>query len=516
MHWLAAEELRSALWGGLEIAVIDAREQGAFSAEHLFWGSCVPLSHLETLAADLLPRYDVAVVVLDETGAPGGVGERAWRRLTDLGWSDVSVLAGGIAGWPGERYSGVNVPSKAFGEWVEQQEHTPHLTATELARRQAAGDNLVVLDSRPMREFRAMSIPGGVDCPGAELVYRYQDAAPDPATTIVVNCAGRTRSIIGAQSLRNAGIANPVFALEHGTMGWELAGLTLAHGETTHAPAPSAVGLDAAKAAAARVAARFQITTVDGLRVRSWLADPKRSTFVFDVRSPEEFAASPVAGIRHAPGGQIVQAADEYIGVLGSRVVLADEGSLVRATMTASWLAQLGRYEVYVASLTALTDLPSPAVSTLTLPTDVPTVSADALPANATVVDLADSLRYRRGHIPGAMWAVRARLDQVDAKAPVVLTSPDGQLACLAWADAEALWPGTAVLAGGTAGWSVAGRELDVGLGNPTTTTDDVWYKPYDAQDEAVARRRMQEYLTWEVALLEQIARDELVSFRRF
>ena len=171
---------------------------------------------------------------------------------------------------------------------------------------------------------------------------------------------------------------------------------------------------------------------------------------------------------------------------------------------------------MYVASLTALTDLPSPAVSTLTLPTDVPTVSADALPANATVVDLADSLRYRRGHIPGAMWAVRARLDQVDATAPVVLTSPDGQLACLAWADAEALWPGTAVLAGGTAGWSVAGRELDVGLGNPTTTTDDVWYKPYDAQDEAVARRRMQEYLTWEVALLEQIARDELVSFRRF
>ena len=154
----------------------------------------------------------------------------------------MSVLDGGVAGWPGERYSGVNVPSKTFGEWVERHDHTPHISAAELAGRQAGGEALVVLDSRPMREFQRMSIPGGIDCPGAELVYRVHDLAPDPATTVVVNCAGRTRSIIGAQSLRNAGIANPVVALEHGTMGWELAGFTLAHGESAHAPAPSPDG----------------------------------------------------------------------------------------------------------------------------------------------------------------------------------------------------------------------------------------------------------------------------------
>ena len=136
-----------------------------------------------------------------------------------LGWTDVAVLDGGVSGWPGERYSGVNVASKAFGEWIEHSEHTPHLTAPDLARRQAAGERQVILDARPMREFRRMSIPGGVACPGAELVYRIHDVAPDSGTTVVVNCAGPTRSIIGAQSLRNAGIPNPVFALEHGTMG---------------------------------------------------------------------------------------------------------------------------------------------------------------------------------------------------------------------------------------------------------------------------------------------------------
>ena len=68
--------------------------------------------------------------------------------------------------------------------------------------------------------------------PGAELVLRVRDIAPSPDTTIVVNCAGRTRSIIGAQSLINAGIPNKVVALRNGTMGWHLAGFTCDKGET--------------------------------------------------------------------------------------------------------------------------------------------------------------------------------------------------------------------------------------------------------------------------------------------
>ena len=59
--------------------------------------------------------------------------------------------------------------------------------------------------------------------PGAELVLRAGRVAPDPETTIIVNCAGRTRSIIGTQSLINAGVANKVVALRNGTIGWNLA-----------------------------------------------------------------------------------------------------------------------------------------------------------------------------------------------------------------------------------------------------------------------------------------------------
>jgi rhodanese-related sulfurtransferase len=519
----SAADLRAVLLAGGELAVLDGREQGQFSAEHLFWGSCVPLSQLERLVADLVPRRGCPVVWVDSDGAAGGPAHRAALRLAELGWTNVSVLEGGVAGWPGERYSGVNVPSKAFGEWIEHQEATPHLSAADLARRQASGERLVVLDSRPMREFQRMSIPGGIDCPGAELVYRVHDLAPDPTTTVVVNCAGRTRSIIGAQSLRNAGLPNPVVALEHGTMGWELAGLTLARGETTHAADPSPAGLAWATAAADRVAERFAVPRISAATVHAWLADPERTTFVLDVRTAEEYEAGHAPIARHAPGGQVVQAADEYIGVLGARVVLVDDHSLVRATMTASWLQQLGRYEVAVAHLDDATATGPRHTATL-VASDAPSIDTSELAAAldrgaVTVIDLADSLRYRRGHIPGAWWAVRARFDAVEGvegiNRPVVLTSPDGGLAQLAHGDADARWPGARVLEGGTNAWTGAGRPLEAGMTRPTTETDDVWYKPYDAADAAVARRHMEEYLRWEVALLDQIERDELVQFRR-
>src|SRR6185312_12580626 len=155
--------------------------------------------------------------------------ERAASVLTQAGYTDVSILTGGIAAWEAagfELFSGVNVPSKAFGEFVEHEKGTPSVSAEELNALMQSGADMVVLDSRPFDEFSRVSIPTGVDVPGAELVLHVHDMAPKPDTLVVVNCAGRTRSIIGAQSLINAGVPNKVVALRNGTMGWSLAGFT--------------------------------------------------------------------------------------------------------------------------------------------------------------------------------------------------------------------------------------------------------------------------------------------------
>ncbi len=325
---------------GTELALVDAREPTEFTQRHLLYAANLPLSHVGLEVAARIPRRSTPVVVCDDSG---GEAAAVALELTVLGYTDTAVLDGGIDAWAaagGELYSGINVPSKLFGELVEEHFGTPHVTAAELDGWLATDRDVVVLDSRTRREFNRMSIPTGRSCPGGELVRRVHDLI-DGGTTVVVNCAGRTRSIMGAQSLRSAGLPNAVYALKDGTMGWELAGLELEHGRDELAPEPTEGGRAEAEAAAQAVAERCGVRTIDRAQLDDWLADTARTTYFMDVRTPEEFAAGHLAGAVGAPGGQLVQATDEYLVTRGARVVLAD-GDGIGATMTASWLIQMG------------------------------------------------------------------------------------------------------------------------------------------------------------------------------
>jgi rhodanese-related sulfurtransferase len=327
---------------------------------------------------------------------------------------------------------------------------------------------------------------------------------------VVVNCAGRTRSIIGCQSLRNAGIPNKVVALKDGTMGWDLAGLECERGSTRVAPPPSAQGRERALAAAQKVASRFGVKFADRQTVEKFRQETSRTLYLLDVRTREEFEQSHIAGSRHAPGGQLVQASDEYVGVRNARVVLIDP-ERVRAVMTASWLNQMGWDDVYV-----LHDLSGFAMESG--PRPLPAVAkwkTTASVEGAAVLDLSTSLRFTRSHIPGAWWGVRSRLAQAKGKmggvSSLVLTSEDSSLAHLAAPEAAELFPQVKVLDGGNAAWK---GPTESGIERATTTLDDVWYKPYDHASDY--RKHAQDYLSWEVALVDQIKRDPTIRFRAY
>ena len=516
---VTAAALAAMLEDGGELALLDVREEGVFAKGHLFLAASLPLSRLELRLARLVPRRSARIVLCD---ADDGLAERAAAKLGGFGYTDVAILDGGVESWRAlgrELFAGVYVPSKAFGEHVEHRDHTPSISAEELAALRARGEKMVVLDSRPLAEFRRMSLPGALDCPGAELVHRVFEVAPDRGTLVVVNCAGRTRSIIGAQSLRNAGVPHRVVALRNGTMGWTLAGLELEHGRSEAAPAPGAAALERARSAARKVAARFGVREATTAEVRRWQADPDRTLYVFDARTPEEYLAGHLPEAASAPGGQLVQSTDAYAGTRNARIALVDSDG-VRATMTASWLLQMGWKDVFVwrdaMAGAALVDGPAPQqVLGLGEP---PAISPAALAVQldagrAHLVDLASSLEYRRGHIPGAHFAVRSRFAQSLAPlAPgraLVLTSPDGVLARLAAPEAAALRQGAvSVLAGGTAAWTAAGRKLEPGATRMLDGTDDVYYLPYDHTDRLEAA--MRDYLTWEVGLVGQLERERV------
>lgn len=517
-----AVRLRAMLDDGQELAIIDVREELIFSRNHLLHARSMPLSRFELLVGRLVPRRATRIVLCDDND---GMAGRAAAILLSAGYSDVSILDGGCMAWEKagfELFSGVNVPSKAFGEFVEHQSHTPNIGPDELARLMRDGADIVVLDSRPFDEYVRVSIPTATNVPGAELVLRARDAAPSANTMIVVNCAGRTRSIIGAQSLINAGIANKVVALRNGTMGWSLAGHRCDAGSDRRGLAISAEGLAAAREAGACVARRFGVKHIDQATLDRWRTESdKRTLYIFDVRDPTEYAAGHVAGAVSAPGGQLVQATDQYVGTLNARLVLVDDLD-VRAIMTASWLTQMGWPEVYVLVAEGTeTGFPRPPVLTRAewpeLEISPSSLAAMLSSEAATVIDLSSSRDFRRGHIAGAWFAIRSRLalalPKIAGRGVFVLTSDDGLVAALAVEEFAAL-AGTRphLLAGGNAAWRQAGYQLVAGDAQMADEPVDLWLKPYERA--ANTSNAMEEYLAWEVDLLPRIERDGTCHFR--
>jgi rhodanese-related sulfurtransferase len=326
-----------------EIALLDLRHEAVFATAHPLFAANMAADRITLEAAVRLPRKDAPIVLYDDGE---GLVAAAAAQLKELGYTNVRALAGGLAAWRAagyEIFQDVNSYAKAFGELVETRRHTPSLSADEVAALIANKANIAILDVRRFDEYTTMNIPGSTSVPGAELVLRAGRAAPDPDTTIIVNCAGRTRSIIGTQSLINAGIKNKVRALRNGTIGWTLAKHDLDHG----ADRRGGIGLfEGATDNAREVAYRAGVRHLGTKDVAALEAARERTLYRFDVREADEYTSGHLPGFRHYPGGQLVQEIDIAAPVRGARILLTDDKS-VRADMTASWLAQMG-WEVYV------------------------------------------------------------------------------------------------------------------------------------------------------------------------
>ncbi|PAJ77086.1 rhodanese-related sulfurtransferase [Burkholderia ubonensis] len=522
------QDVRARLLAGDEIALIDVREEDPYAQGHPLWAANFPLSKLELDAWTRIPRRDTPIVVYGDA-AGEDLAPHAAARLAQLGYSDVRLLDGGLAGWRaagGELFIDVNVPSKSFGEWVEAERHTPSLSAQEVQALIDARADVVIVDARRFDEYRTMNIPTSTSVPGAELVLRVRALAPDPATRVIVNCAGRTRSIIGTQSLINAGLPNPVAALRNGTIGWTLAGQALEHGAARRFPDEIDATLRAdARSAARKVAERAGVPRIALADVAA-LAEPGRTLYRFDVRTPEEYEAGHLPGFASTPGGQLVQETDHHAPVRGARIVLADDDG-VRADMTASWLAQMG-WDVRVVEAGAQAfgetgqpprEVPAaPGVAEVS-PATLAGWLREAAPDEIAIVDVTASANYAKRHIPGAWFAVRAQLRDALAVIPAarryVFTCGSSLLARFAAADARALLPASAqivVLAGGTAAWIDAGLPVEAGDTRLASPRIDRYRRPYEGTDNAAAA--MQAYLDWEFGLVEQLKRDGTHHFR--
>jgi rhodanese-related sulfurtransferase len=517
-------EIRATLLARDEIALLDVREEAPHALGHPLFASNLPLARIELDAYARIPRPSTMIVVFDDGE---GLAELAVARLQVLGYLDVALLEGGLDGWRaagGEVFQDVNAPSKAFGELVESRVHTPSLSAQEVQALLDSQADIVVLDARRYDEYQNMNIAGSISVPGAELVLHARALAPRPETQVIVNCAGRTRSIIGTQSLLNAGLPNTVHALRNGTIGWTLAGQTLEHGQARRSGSVDIIDPTTRQQAAhgaLNVAQRAGVKRIDAAALTLLVAQAGRTTYRFDVRTPEEYLAGHVPGFAPAPGGQLVQETEANASVRGARIVLADDDG-VRANMTASWLAQMG-WEVHVLddltpadfSDTGSWQVPRPAAP------QVATISAEALSKSlqeggTIVLDFGTSANYVKGHIPGAWFALRSQLADALAMLPpadrYVVTCGSGLLARHVVDELHSMsGKPVALLDGGTAVWVAAGFALETGETALASPRIDRYRRPYEGNDNAA--EAMQAYLDWEFGLVEQLRRDGTHGF---
>lgn len=523
--------LKQWLHDGQEVAVLDVREHGQYGEEHLFYIVSVPYSKLEIEVTRLVPRKSVRMVLVGDDH--GALSSKAHRRLDAMGYQHVHILDGGMLAWKKagfEVFAGVNLPSKAFGELAEHAFNTPRITALELNQKIAAKENMVILDGRPFAEYKKMSIPTAVCCPNGELALRIDEIAPDPETTIVINCAGRTRSIIGAQTLINLGIPNKVLALENGTQGWYLQDLVLDHGQTRKYPEQiNAAGMEVRKSRARTLAEKHNVQFVDRTTVQGWLKDHDRTTFLCDVRTPEEYAIGSVPGAQHTPGGQLVQATDQYVGVKGARLVLIDQEG-VRAPAMASWLAMLG-WEVFVwadAFNHAPTDTQdsknkegNKGISAIAASDDVSQIGSEQiealLTAGLSVIDLRPSMKFREAHLSGAVWSIRPNLSELtplSKEKPILLIAEDIETAQLASIDLREIGVKQIYVNIDTPStWKAAKLSL---ASTPYTPSNeeciDYLFFVHDRHDGNKAAAR--QYLAWEMNLLAQIDDQEKNTYK--
>lgn len=526
---MSAADLHQALGGDREIALFDSRDEFVYSGGHILMASCVPLSRLELMISSLVPHHGTAIVWCDD--GDGSALSAASRTLA-FGYTNVSVLRGGLGAWrdAGYRiYEGVHVPSKAFAEVLEHERGTPSLSVEEYVQMVGEGVDTALFDTRTPHEYQTDGLPDAHSTPGPEILQRFSDLVASEETTIVVHCGGRTRSIIGAQTLIDAGVPNKVMSLRNGTQGWRLAGYEVVQRDPDYTPSkPSPASIEYAQKAARDMAARYRIAVspYDPDAV-SLSPTQNRTVYRVDVRSQAEYEAGHISGFKSVAAGQLVQETDRHLAVWNAHVVLVDDNA-VRAICAASLLHQMG-WSVEVMTLAGvpaaeLTTGPAQPVDVAELAPVATSVTPAQLKSmlrdGATlVIDVDWSRDFFAGHIPGARWCIRSRLPDVlgtlATTKRIVFTSSDGRLAALAASDftSDADSPDRLFLDGGVAAWRAAGFDLEAGRNGLLYPPEDLRVRARE-QNEAEREAKMRAYLAWELALAEQLASDPLCRYR--
>ena len=506
-------------------ALIDVNEFGEFIMGHAPHFVCIPRGHLPERMRYLIPDSDTAVLLMCSDGRRSA---RAAAEVRALGYRSVTVVDGGLATYTGAGMpieQGSNVLGKRFGELLAAQEDVEQLTPRQVDELAANGP-VALFDVRTTREFEGEGhLPGAVSAPGHRVAHDVSALRrKQPDTPVILNCAGRTRSIVAAEKLSALGIQK-VYALQNGTMAWLLDGRELdsrrADGDDAISESPD---LDADLAtAAARLAQQQQLVSESAgdLMARLRRGEP---LYLVDVRAPADFSASTIPGARSCPDGQLTNQADDVMAVRSTPVYCFSTVD-VQAILAARTLAGMGFEQVrwirggfraWVAdslpTQPGRVPMPPPVTphEALFLQNAADLASSGSLRTGNQVVDVRSVSAFVAEHVPGATWIPFGLLDldageHLDTSRPILLIGDHDTAAARGARLLADLGFQACGLRGGIASWVKAGLAVESGAdGNNIDMTaareevDIVGFGPVELRRTKADMRR---YLEWEIAL---------------
>ncbi len=531
---LTVRDLLAFLDGPASFALIDVREKGEYNLGQIESASPVPLGDLEWRIGELVPNYKAPIVLYCSDGRRS---EIAADTLVKLGYQDVTYLGGGLVAWQSAgqpTHYGWGVRGKDYGEKVAVTEKIPQITPEEMVARQEKGERFVVLDSRTPSEYEQGHLPGACSVPGGQLPFEAMDLIGDKDPTVVVNCAGRTRSLLGAHLLRRMGIPK-VAALQNGTLAWQEAGYALERGpDPRPSHPPSLLARERAEKFAQCVASEDRISSLLPAELLA-LQQSGALHYLIDVRLPREYATGHIPGAMLCPAGQLQFFSEELIGIRTAPIIMGCDGR-VRGILSASLYHRMGLPNVSFleGGVTAWTQAGLPLdIGVPQRPIGRPTRRVPGLAeAQAQVTLLAPfALKYRLyradaplildvrgsgdyalGHLPGARWLSRSYLELRISKLapnkerPLVTVCDDGVRSVLAAARLQDLgYRKVEVLAGGLPAWAAAAYPLEEGLADaPVSLEVARWdlVDPFQRRNAlAFTSEEVKQLMAWETAL---------------
>ena len=527
--YIDAPILHSLLESDKEYALIDVREAAAFSHGHLWLANPVPYARLELKIRRFVPRTDTHIVVCDDAD---GLAEQAASNLETMGYSNISILNKGVAGWKEAGYDLVDgnyVIAHSLGYFIEGHYATPVISASELKTRLDKGESILIVDARSEQDYRSASIAGSISVPAAEVARRIPDLVKDADTAVVFHCGGITRAALGAQGILNCGIENPVYSLIEGTRGWDMIDGELVGGQPIDEAAPSKQATAFSAAAAAKLVSQYDLVYISANELEDWQEqNPKRTVYKIDVRSENEYLQRHFSGTLWIPGGELVGMTIDHLATQNARLCLYADHDCARAEITANWMKLQGWQDVVIVSdwkqasdlLTGpepdyYPELYNPGVDLLAARQCAEQLgSADTL-----LLDFSSSAGYRKSHIPAAIWASRAQLyrqyKNLPDKTDIILSSEDGVTALLAARDLEKLSGRRAkVLQGGNSAWISAGFATETGVDEILGEIDDIDKLALTGADRDSVMRGHQQGIRWRQGLYEQFKQDKPIIFR--